>query len=330
MSDTSARGKSRRGPCVEDEESAAHLLSCEAGLLDAYRSRLVEERNPLGLDMEAWDSVCDRVHGILNECWATPGTGAGASGEPRSVRLTGPRGAGRIARGGAVSVHAVRAGSLLVEVVAEYLERSLTLRSSGAPSAVRLPARVQAAVTRSLTDGAEGADAPGRTDADDRACGADRADECDHQLLDVVRDSTRRSREAMAREIHDRVGSAAGLALRRLELHELTRGDSSAVMIALPCGATSGTAFRGAARQPLSPREREVLMRVAEALSNRQIAVLLGITEATVKRHLRNIFEKPGAASRIGAVNKALEARLIDPAGKGERQYAFRSMPDAP
>lgn len=225
-----------------------------------------------------------------------------------------------------MSVHAVRAGSLLVEVVAEYLERSLTLRSSGAPSAVRLPARVQAAVTRSLTDGAEGADAPGRTDADDRACGADRADECDHQLLDVVRDSTRRSREAMAREIHDRVGSAAGLALRRLEL---TRGDSSAVMIALPCGATSGTAFRGAARQPLSPREREVLMRVAEALSNRQIAVLLGITEATVKRHLRNIFEKLGAASRIGAVNKALEARLIGPAGKGERQYAFRSMPDA-
>ncbi|MEU7296700.1 response regulator transcription factor [Streptomyces exfoliatus] len=102
------------------------------------------------------------------------------------------------------------------------------------------------------------------------------------------------------------------------------------VMIALPCSATSGTAFRGAAGQPLSPREREVLMHVADALSNRQIAVLLGITEATVKRHLRNIFEKLGAASRIGAVNKALEARLIDPAGKGERQYAFRSMPDAP
>ncbi|MGA5068679.1 sensor histidine kinase [Streptomyces exfoliatus] len=124
-----------------------------------------------------------------------------------------------------MSVHAVRAGSLLVEVVAEYLERSLTLRPSGAPSAVRLLARVQAAVTRSLTDGAEGADAPDRTDADDRACGAD---EYDLQLLDVVRDSTRRSREAMAREIHDRVGSAAGLALRRLELYELTRGDSSA------------------------------------------------------------------------------------------------------
>ncbi|MEV6250444.1 LuxR C-terminal-related transcriptional regulator [Streptomyces sp. NPDC051742] len=232
-----------------------------------------------------------------------------------------------------MSVHAVRAGSLLVEVVAEYLERSPTPRPSGAPSAVRPLARVQAAVTRSLTDGAEGADAPDRADADDRADvpdregGADRAGEHDLQLLDVVRDSTRRSREAMAREIRDRKSAP------RASLLSAIRGAMARdpqVMIAPSCSATSGTAFRGASGQPLSPREREILTHVADALSDRRIAVLLGITEATVKRHLRNIFEKPGAASRIGAVNKALEARLIDPAGTGERQYAFRSMPDAP
>ena len=55
----------------------------------------------------------------------------------------------------------------------------------------------------------------------------------------------------------------------------------------------------------LSTREREVITLVAEALSNRQIAARLHITEGTVKRHLRNIFDKLGAVSRIDAVNKA-------------------------
>ncbi len=59
------------------------------------------------------------------------------------------------------------------------------------------------------------------------------------------------------------------------------------------------------AAETLSPREREVLGLVGEALSNRQIASRLSLTEATVKRHLRNIFVKLGAVSRIDAVNKA-------------------------
>jgi DNA-binding NarL/FixJ family response regulator len=57
--------------------------------------------------------------------------------------------------------------------------------------------------------------------------------------------------------------------------------------------------------ETLSEREREVLALVGQALSNRQIASRLSLTEATVKRHLRNIFVKLGAVSRIDAVNKA-------------------------
>ena len=64
----------------------------------------------------------------------------------------------------------------------------------------------------------------------------------------------------------------------------------------------------------LSPREREVLTLVAEALSNGQIASRLRLTEATVKRHLRNIFVKLGAVSRIDAVNKAAELERRSPA----------------
>ncbi|MCF6473220.1 response regulator transcription factor [Nonomuraea sp. MG754425] len=55
---------------------------------------------------------------------------------------------------------------------------------------------------------------------------------------------------------------------------------------------------------PLSRREREVIALVGAAMSNRQIATHLSVTEGTVKRHLRNIFHKLGAVSRIDAVNK--------------------------
>lgn len=55
----------------------------------------------------------------------------------------------------------------------------------------------------------------------------------------------------------------------------------------------------------LSFREHEVIELVDQALSNGQIAGRLGLTEATVKRHLRNIFAKLGAVSRLDAVNKA-------------------------
>ena len=63
----------------------------------------------------------------------------------------------------------------------------------------------------------------------------------------------------------------------------------------------------------LSSREREVLELVAQALTNRQIAVRLAITEGTVKRHLRNIFDKLGAVSRIDAVNRATTTRCREP-----------------
>ncbi|MEV7010596.1 response regulator transcription factor [Streptosporangium sp. NPDC051022] len=65
---------------------------------------------------------------------------------------------------------------------------------------------------------------------------------------------------------------------------------------------------RPASQGVLTEREQEVLALVANALSNRQIAVQLAITEGTVKRHLRNIFGKLSAVSRIDAVNKAVVA----------------------
>ena len=73
----------------------------------------------------------------------------------------------------------------------------------------------------------------------------------------------------------------------------------------------------------LSARELEVLALVGQALSNGQIASRLALTEATVKRHLRNIFGKLGAVSRLDAVNKMTGLRP-------ERGPGAVGDPDAP
>jgi DNA-binding NarL/FixJ family response regulator len=75
---------------------------------------------------------------------------------------------------------------------------------------------------------------------------------------------------------------------------------------------------------PLSARECEVLDLVGQALSNSQIAARLCLTEATVKRHMRNIFIKLGAVSRIDAINKA--AGLQSPPSPIVRQRAATRM----
>jgi DNA-binding NarL/FixJ family response regulator len=51
----------------------------------------------------------------------------------------------------------------------------------------------------------------------------------------------------------------------------------------------------------LSLREREVLSLVGEGYSNREIALRLGISEFTVKRHVHNILEKLAVPSRAAA-----------------------------
>ncbi|MFI9320308.1 response regulator transcription factor [Kitasatospora aureofaciens] len=66
----------------------------------------------------------------------------------------------------------------------------------------------------------------------------------------------------------------------------------------------------------LSGREREVMGLVANGLSNSAIAGRLCISPGTVKRHLRNVFVKLNAVSRIDAVNKARAASMLVPAGR--------------
>ena len=61
----------------------------------------------------------------------------------------------------------------------------------------------------------------------------------------------------------------------------------------------------------LSARELEILLLAARGLSNRRIASSLHISEATVKRHLANVYEKMGVGSRGEASQKALSEGWI-------------------
>ncbi len=62
----------------------------------------------------------------------------------------------------------------------------------------------------------------------------------------------------------------------------------------------------------LTRREREVLGFVAKGWSNRKIAEALGLSENTIKNHLRNLCEKLGVHTRTEAVTTAVKDGLID------------------
>jgi RNA polymerase sigma factor (sigma-70 family) len=60
------------------------------------------------------------------------------------------------------------------------------------------------------------------------------------------------------------------------------------------------------ALDPLTEREREVLILLASGMTNKEIATKLVITTNTVKRHLKAIFEKLGVHTRSAAAAKAV------------------------
>lgn len=52
-------------------------------------------------------------------------------------------------------------------------------------------------------------------------------------------------------------------------------------------------------RIALTPRERQLVVLVAQGLRNKEIAYTLGVTEGTVKVYLCRLFEKTGASDRL-------------------------------
>ena len=66
----------------------------------------------------------------------------------------------------------------------------------------------------------------------------------------------------------------------------------------------------------LTERESEVIVLLAQGLRNREIAHTLGLSDDTVKTHLKRAYRKLGVANRAQATNVALR----DPAFRVERR----------
>jgi DNA-binding NarL/FixJ family response regulator len=127
-------------------------------------------------------------------------------------------------------------------------------------------------------------------------------------LIVTMFDNPRLVRELLAK-------GASGYLVKSASLEELLgavraaaqsapgpRGEN--VILAVPRSVLERVEERG--YEEPSGRELEILLLAASGLSNRQIAASLTLSEATVKRHLANLYAKMGVGSRGEATRKAL------------------------
>lgn len=78
---------------------------------------------------------------------------------------------------------------------------------------------------------------------------------------------------------------------------------------------------------PLSPREKEVLGRMAEGLGNKEIAQKLHISLATTRNHVHNLLEKLGVHSKLEAISLAYRAGWVSGQQPGPGRLETRALP---
>jgi DNA-binding NarL/FixJ family response regulator len=101
-------------------------------------------------------------------------------------------------------------------------------------------------------------------------------------------------------------------AVREIHAGHSLLSPAVASMLVSEFAALSKRADAKALRPNLTARELEVLRLAADGLTNRQIGRRLGISENTVKNHIRNVLEKLHLHTRMEAVLYAVREQLID------------------
>jgi DNA-binding NarL/FixJ family response regulator len=67
----------------------------------------------------------------------------------------------------------------------------------------------------------------------------------------------------------------------------------------------------GVHHSALTPREREILECIVRGLSNKEIALELGVSEGTVRIHVSHVLEKLGVSGRTQAAVAAIERGIL-------------------
>lgn len=112
--------------------------------------------------------------------------------------------------------------------------------------------------------------------------------------------------DEIVRAVQAVLSGEAGLspAIQRRLLEQVTEGPlprTGSDVLELPDGMT--------------PREAEVLVLIADGMSNAEIARSLHISQATVKSHINNLFAKAGLRDRAQAVRYAYVRGIAQPPG---------------
>jgi LuxR family maltose regulon positive regulatory protein len=109
-------------------------------------------------------------------------------------------------------------------------------------------------------------------------------------------------------------GAAMAKLLREMTARGLSADYAGRLMAACPLLQSAERAAprsASASAPALSRREMEVLLAIADGLSNLEIAERLSVSPGTVKVHTRNIYEKLDVKSRTQALAKAKSSGLI-------------------
>ncbi|MFF2848570.1 response regulator [Streptomyces sp. NPDC058001] len=109
--------------------------------------------------------------------------------------------------------------------------------------------------------------------------------------------------DEIVRAVHSVLSGDAGLSpsIQRRLLERLSRPPALIPVVEPPDGLTA--------------RETEVLVLIAEGLTNQEIAHRLHVSTATVKTHINNLFAKTGLKDRAQAVRYAYARGLVTPPG---------------
>jgi ATP/maltotriose-dependent transcriptional regulator MalT len=86
---------------------------------------------------------------------------------------------------------------------------------------------------------------------------------------------------------------------------EAVTAEALAVLTELAAPRQSNSGQDPASRAGLTPREREVLVLIADGLSDREVAAALFVGPGTVRSHLTSLYGKLGVGSRTAAVATA-------------------------